>query len=532
MKTRSFSLSKLVVVSMLLNAAAGCNSGSSVSESPLPSGDGEEASASTLIALTPIDPVSSPVLHRLSLERDVVDAAGLETLDRLRGELGAGDTVALDLDKLDEADVAEYQEFLESARESGVAIVLENVRSEEMARLLGVGVDGEAVLVRPLPGANRSEVKVYSGPEDTVTLAPTHKEITWQKTALLDAYVAMNAEERAAFAADVGMDVAAVDELAEQAMAGQLPLEPEDREEELREIVLSPEVLGADEIALDIAEHLPAAGGVAAQVIGGTGNLPAKSYWSTYVNMSPYTYKPQDATKTASVDIDLEVQLMAVSQPSGKYLVLSSAGAGMTSGGMTWDYKGSATKDGRRGWYQEFQQYTITPTSIGGGSANLANYRHAPDGTNSSGTFSKDTGCGITASVPPAFSCAAGSSASQTLSDFGVIDESSGMTTGWSFKMMSCGGGGYSSWNSLVDNTWGGLHGVPNLAKSTMAPQFQAIYRSNTTYTGAVTMQRKYHHQLRDVRSDGKLFVQKNYMQGWQANGTMSVTVNFGGVKL
>ncbi len=528
MKTRSFSLAKLVVVSTILSAAAGCASESPNPDLALPT-DGAEVEnvlVSSVITLTPIDSVSTPVIHRFAENRHVIDAAKVETLDTLRGKLRSGDTIAIDLATVDQAHMNDYRDFVESARASGVAIVLENVHTEEMARLIGVGVDGKAVLVRPLPGVDRSEVKIYSGPEDTVKLVPSPAEVTTSiNTEMLDAYLAMNDEERAALAAEQGTDVAALDELAAQAQAGYMP--PALDEKEPEEIVARPELLTVDEIVSDIAQNLPKLGTTLATPVG---TPKAGSYKYNYFNYATYTYTATDASKTSSIDIDVEQQLVAANKgfPQGKFLIYSAGGAGVTSGGMTWDTKGGSVANGRRGWYQEMLRFTFTPTS---GTAALANYNHAPLGDNTSGTFDTSVGCSIGGDSTGAnFSCSASSSTSQTLTDFGVIDTSNGLTTQWSFKMMKCGGGAYNDWTSLQDNTWGGVHGVPNLAKSTMAPRFQAIYRAAITYTGTSAIKWDRFHQLRDVRHDGKLFVQQFYMRGYQATGNATISVNFGSV--
>lgn len=530
MKTRAFSFSKLIIVTMVLGASAGCAPESS-SQEPTPPEGMSPSTVSSLFALTPLDPVSTPVLSRLAKERAVIDGSAFETLELLRDQMRSGDTIGIDLAHLDGVALDRYHEFIEGARSMGLSIVMENVHSDDMARLFGIGVDADTVLVSPLPGTRRSQVSIYGGPADIVKLAPTKTNSTWEKTALLDKYLAMSDKARAAMAAEMGMDAAALADLADQALAGPPPLDLEEAPTSSTGLILEPAHLTSDDIAVNIAEHLRTSERVAFNVIGGTGNLPSKSYWSYYLNMQPYSYTPPGATKTASVDIDYEVQLIASSQPQGKFLTLSSAGAGMSSGGLTWDSAGGSVKNGNRGWYQESAEITIQPTT---NTSYISNYKHAPLGDNTSGTFSSDTGCsaGVSGGLPE-FSCSAGKQNSQTLTDFGVIDVTTGAKTAWMFKMMkNASGGAYNTALDLANTTWGGLYGVPNLAKSTLTPQFQAIYRSNTSFIGSVNVQTQAKQVLRHVWSDGKLFVQKNYSEGWQATSTQSVTVNFGIVKL
>ncbi|MEO5728928.1 MAG: hypothetical protein ABI134_07920 [Byssovorax sp.] len=529
MKTRAFSFSKLILVTMVLGASAGCAPESSSHEPAQPEGV-SPSTVSSLFALTPLDPVSTPVLNRLAKERAVIDASDLETLELLRDQMRSGDTIGIDLAQLDGVALDHYREILDDARSMGLSIVMENVRSDDMARLFHIGVDADTVLVSPLPGTSRSQVSIYGGTADIVKLQPTKTSSTWEKTEMLDKYLAMSNKARAALAAEMGMDAATLADLAEQALAGPPPLDLEEAPTSSTGLILEPAHLTSDDIAVDIAEHLRTSERVGFQVIGGTGQLPSKSYWSYYLNMQPYTYTPPGASKKASVDIDYEVQLIASSQPQGKFLTVSSAGAGMTSGGLTWDSAGGSVKNGNRGWYQESVGITIQPTT---NTSYISNYKHAPLGDNTSGTFSSDTGCtaGFSGNQP-GFSCSASKQNSQTLTDFGVIDQSAGATTAWMFKMMKSAGGAYNTWGDLMNKTWGGLHGIPNLAKSTLAPQFQAIYRSNTSFTGSVNMAMQAKQQLRHVWSDGKLFVQKNYSEGWECTSKNGVTVNFANVKL
>jgi hypothetical protein len=493
-------------------------------------GDEAQSVDSDLIALTPIDPITSPVLDRISMERSVIHADAFESLDALRDHLRSGDIIALDLAQLDQAQVDNYRAFLTVAQAIGLGIVMENVHSEDMARLIGIGVDGAAVLVRPMPGSDRTEVKVYDGPENVMKVEPSYVETSWQKTEQFDAYMAMNNDERAAFAIKLGMDEATLAAIAEQVLAGEQPVDLGVENTDMEEIVVRPELSTTEEIVVDIVKNLPTPRVMNFNLIEGTDTLPAKKYWDYYLNRPTLSYSATDSNKTASVDADVDVQLMALSQPGAKFLALSSAGAGATPGGLTWNNGGSATKDGRRGWYQESIQYTLTPTSVGGGTGNLANYKHAPSGTNSSGSFAATTGCGVEGSASPSFNCSTSNTVTQSLMDFGVVDLSAGLINEWRFRMTQSSGGSYTSWGNLVNNKWGGLHAVPTLAHSTINPEYQAIYRAAKTYTGVVTIESKFNHQLRDVRTDAKVFVQKSYMRGYAVPNTRNITINFGSV--
>lgn len=526
MKTRALSFSKLIVVTMVLGSAAGC-APESFSEESAPSDGTSQSTVSSLFALTPLDPVRAPVLSQLAKERAVIDVSASSTLELMSDQLRSGDTIGIDLGQLDGVALDHYRELIEGARSMGLSIVLENVQKDDMARLLDVGVDADAVLVSPLSGERRSEMSIYGGPADMVKLEHTKTDSASQKTALLDTYLAMSDEERAAMAAKMGMDAATLADLANEALAGKTPADPKDEPTSSTGLLLEPAHLTSNEIAVKIAEHLSATEHEAFK-LSGTSQLPSSANWYYFMNMQPYSYTPPGATKKANLDVDFEVQLTA--SPQGKFLAVSSAGAGMTTGGLTWDSKGGAVKNGNRGWYQESAEITIQPTT---NTSFVSNYKHAPLGDNTSGTFSSNTGCtwGLSGGLPD-LSCSAANATSQTLTDFGVVDQSAGAKTSWKFRMMkSASGHPYNGPTDLANTTWGGLYDIPNLAKSTMTPEFQAIYRSDKSFTGSVNVGTTVTQQLRHVWSDGKLFVQRIYSAGYSVTSKNAVSVNFGKVK-
>jgi hypothetical protein len=254
----------------------------------------------------------------------------------------------------------------------------------------------------------------------------------------------------------------------------------------------------AETTADDVVRYVEDAGLRAATVALSSTTMPG-TYAYYYLDFAPYSWSPGDG-QIATADYDFEVEMYAASDPvPRKFMIVRPAGSGVNPGGQRWD------DHEEHGWFQESLTVEITPQTDA-----LTSYKHQPATDNRASTFAVTNGVSMTTGVSPTGPTAGitfnfAETATQSLSDFGVIDQSIGNLSKWSFQMTSADGNSYQDWDDLVD-IWGFLFNPPQLAKSTLFPQFETVYIAPSDYRGRPTVRFQSTQMLRDTWVDWHLF--------------------------
>ena len=230
-------------------------------------------------------------------------------------------------------------------------------------------------------------------------------------------------------------------------------------------------------------------------------SLPPGSHAHFDVMTGDYNWSPTDG-QTASMDIDFSVDVYATvdefGQPDKKYMVVTPTGSGLNPGALRWD------NDSDRGYFQEKVDVHVRPLHH-----RIQAKKHAPltDNQTSSSTTSTNMSIGVTGSTPPSLSVGfqQGTSATVYHQDFGVSDQSVGRSSQWSFHMTAhADGGSYDEWDDLIDD--GDLYELPELAKSTLTPQFETVYWTDDDFEGIAATRFEYKQTLRNTWLDFAVF--------------------------
>ena len=255
------------------------------------------------------------------------------------------------------------------------------------------------------------------------------------------------------------------------------------------------------------------------------------NYYYYDINFSTYSWAVGNS-QTATLNLDFEAQLIADQLKNKKFVTFSQSGGG--------HHPGTLYTDGQydRGWFQEAALVKITPTTNG---SNVDLYAHAPATSNNSSSYASTTGWGAQASVDSegkaglTLSYSSSSTVTTVLTDFTAVNNTSGKVANWNFKLFSVGGHSYNNWDDIFyQNAFQRckLYSLPNLAKSNLTPQFEAIYRANGNYTGTTTFQLETKSLLRDTSATGTIF-KCNMNSTWSMmTRTKNVSINFNQVAM
>ncbi|WP_437903635.1 hypothetical protein WME95_34585 [Sorangium sp. So ce327] len=431
-------------------------------------------------AAKPADVTTGPVVALTSIQREKAPLLA-ELMDgapsRFRADLIAdpspasrlaeASAVLIDAEAASADDIRSYASLLRAARLAGVPVILENARdAEKVALALGIGMSAQVVYAAPSPGGQHFDVRVFGD----VTGEETEEHSSVRLPASAKArYARMTAGERAELGMRLERSEAELDALFDAAP-----------EAEPITIDAKPRIASMSEVA---QAALPARGELLAEIKGlladhkahapaqlVTEPLPEGTYRSYNVTSPSITWECGGDGQRSVIDRNFTVTLLASNAPEGKYVVFAGNGTQYNPGGLKWN------SGNNRGYFQETLQHSIRPLSGG-----LSPYAHRPHSANESSTFTTSNGFSVGAGVgaegpSTSFSLDASQQASRSLNDFDVIDFSSGSIFGWQYKLASVSGHPYKKWEDLHNDTWGGLYGLPNLAKSTLTDEYEGIY--------------------------------------------------------
>ncbi|WP_437730543.1 RICIN domain-containing protein [Sorangium sp. So ce1335] len=168
-------------------------------------------------------------------------------------------------------------------------------------------------------------------------------------------------------------------------------------------------------------------------------------------------------------------------------------------------------------------------------SAPLISYMHTPSSPNGMSSYAVTNGCSLgggvgTDAVTTSFSCSTSATNSVTLNDFTAIDQSTGTWRDWTWRMSAVEGNPYNAPQDLVNPYTGYLRNLPALAKSTLMPHFQIVYRADSQYTGAVPVTLQYSQTLRDTYVEWHFFWSDVFWSSRTNTRWATTTVDFGAV--
>ncbi|KYF64882.1 hypothetical protein BE11_03265 [Sorangium cellulosum] len=431
------------------------------------------------------------MLDRLAGEFRVLDADSV--LDRLpTADAGLAEllddasAIVADMEALGPDRIEAVLPLLRAATEAGIPLVLENAHDpSRMAAAIGYGVPADAAIVEPsMDGTrfrieilgNAGDMQVASGPGEHAVVAVQPPDEAHARRGRLDLGAPASEEAPASSQAPTGASPPAS---RPEQMAN-------DVARRLREIVAE-KATSVKPMALTMSSY------------------PQGTYRSYLVNLrttwSPGWCPACSWVQTATMDIGFEVELVASANPPGKFLIISGVGSGTNPGGLP------ANDGGQRGWFQESVNVQIQPDA----SAPLISHMHTPNSPNGVNSYAVSNGCSFGGGVgtdgpTTSFSCGTTATSSVTLSDFSAIDSSVGTRTDWTWRMSAAEGNPYNAPRDLVNPWTGYLRDLPFLAKSTLTPQFQAIYRADSRYTGAVPVRLQSSQTLRDTYVEWHVF--------------------------
>lgn len=245
----------------------------------------------------------------------------------------------------------------------------------------------------------------------------------------------------------------------------------------------------------------------------------------SYAPTNDYVYFDFDAAEesfspttgqTASLSMDFEAELALDSDRGKKVLFMRPIGSGQHPGTLATDGTTS------RGYYQESQEVSLSPNN-----ANVTLYAHAPSTANNNSTYTSSTGWTIGSSGGyPMIGYSSGDETSTTLSDFSMVNNTSGSTASWTFAMTT-------SWNNMFQHPAFEkckVKSIPNLAKSNLNPEYEVYYRSDESFTGSVTFTLEKVTVLRKLWRGGTIVNCQKNTHWWPITRTRDVSINFGAV--
>lgn len=266
---------------------------------------------------------------------------------------------------------------------------------------------------------------------------------------------------------------------------------------------------------LEIGEELRRAPELAALA---TANVPTNGYQYFLLDFPAVQLTLVSGAQTANLDLDFEAELVLDAARGKKALFVRPVGSGQHPGTLY------ANGDGKRGYYQESIRVSVVP--FGGNEGNVALYDHQPASPNSSSSYTSSTGWTIGVSgQDPQLSYSQSEQETTTLPDFSMVNDTSGQVAKWTFKMSR-------SWQDMVEikGFTCKVRGVPSLAKSNLRPNFEALYRAESSYNGTVGFRLEVDTVFREVSRTHKVVVCERHTRSQSYFRTKSLSVNFGAI--
>lgn len=415
-------------------------------------------------------------LDRLGAEFHVLDVARLDLAaaamspEEARQRLAGVDALGIDFAEVDQADIGAFKALTQAAMEGDVPVIVEDVAADELADLIGVGVEADVAVITSL-GINRYRVLVFGGGEG-------------------------EGEATESSEGEGG-------ELLESPGDDEAPVAP-----------WSPDTVS---LAVDQIGETLRRGAVtrleAAPVQ--TYVTPTNGYLYYDFDMAEESWSPVSG-QTASLSMDFEAELALDSTRGKKVVFFRPTGSGQHPGTLISD----SSSD--RGYYQESQKVSLAPNN-----ANVSLYEHAPATTNASTTYTSSTGYTIgSESGWPMIGYSASDETTTTLTDFSMVNNTSGSTASWTFAMTS-------SWTSMYSQAAFEkckVKSLPALAKSNLNPQYEVYYRADSGFTSTVSFSFAKETLFRRISRGGDIFTCKKYSNLWTVPRSRSVSINFGAV--
>ncbi len=243
--------------------------------------------------------------------------------------------------------------------------------------------------------------------------------------------------------------------------------------------------------------------------------VPENGYLYYDFDTAEESFSPTSG-QTATLSMDFEAELALDSDRGKKVVFFRPIGSGQHPGTLISD------SSSNRGYYQESQEVSLAPNN-----ASVSLYAHAPSTANASTTYTSSTGWTIgTESGYPMLGYSSSNETSTTLTDFSMVNNTSGSTASWTFSMSS-------SWSSMFyQNAFEKckVKSLPNLAKSNLNPEYEALYRTDDSFTSSVTFTFTKETLLRRIWRGGDIITCKKYSDLWTLTRSRAVSINFGAV--
>ena len=419
---------------------------------------------------------------------------------------------------LDGADLSEDQlrehDMVKAAVELSVPIVMTNFKAPEMAAVAGVGLDAEVAVLQASDGGEEMHIAVLEDTDD--------------------------------FEADTGegSDEEEIQAQTEPSLAGQLridrseadvsPTAPEPEAPALIAAGMGPEAM-AGHINNLITQQPFLRAKAAVQAKGAVPAIPKQSQLTRYLDFGITRWNPGKSGQAAFFNIDFQVRLYAANDPDNKFCVITTTGAGAAPGKL----KHNGSYD--RGFYQEIVDVEYGPTSLLPG---FAIDRTAPANANRNNNLAVTTGfnVGLTGGVdtkgPSAgvsFGYSESKTATMSLPDFRVLNQTDGVKGRWSYRL-SFVGQAYKNWKDLrkinadfVTAFDPKVWGLPDLAKLVLMPKSEAVWRAPGDFTGNVRFDFSVKQTVRRVwRSAFTVFTASYKTQSWWRSKPKALVINFG----
>lgn len=245
-------------------------------------------------------------------------------------------------------------------------------------------------------------------------------------------------------------------------------------------------------------------------------STPANGYEYFELDFSTYNWNIT-GDQVAVFDLDFEAELVLDSDRGKKNVFFRPIGSGQHPGSLEWD------GNSKRGFYQESQKITITPSNT----SDVTLYDHAPASPNANSTYTSSTGWTIGVSgADPELSYSASNETTTTLPDFSMINHTSGQVASWTFEMST-------DWDDMFNHPAFSkckVKSLPTLAKSNLKPDFEAIYRSDSSYDGIVHFNFEIETWMRKLWRGGDIFTCKKKTEWWWYTRWQLLSIDFGDV--
>lgn len=458
------------------------------------------------------DSTPDSVVGAVAARFDILSGADLglshaaPSAEEARVILAGARGIAVDLSQADDADMLSWMPVFDAALELGVPLILEGASdADRVAQAIGFGMEADLLLIT---GAGAERTVDVLDPADDAQV-----DVEGEALPLRELYQRLDRDHLRAVARKHGIALAELDRSVAAYRDAPLDLRPFKAMDGGMDTGAMPDLLTER-----LLSHEPAPV---------QKSLPNGSTYRYHVNFSTAEWvvlsipflDPVTLTwttlplQTATLNMDFTIDLVADGLFDEKYAVVRSAGSGVNPGTLFTD------GDESRGYFQESLDVWITPKS---GPLHLFTYQ--PRTTNRQSSYSSWTGYSATTAVQSdgIVTATLGYSEqnvnTQTLSDFGVTDQSIGDVNHWRWELTSVEGNAYYDYEDLVEMgiEGCGLYHLPPLAKSTLNPELETIFRVEGDYDGTAKLELKYKLGVRHVTADEEDLFWCEYGYHWK----------------